>query len=85
MTGSAGVTARDRVIQHHSRCDFHPASADILRNRKNKRHSSQSIRRKIGTRRSALALAPRSRKQGTQAQIQEELRSYPIQWWTEEG
>src|SRR5260221_7317543 len=85
--------ARDRVIQHHSRCDFHPASADILPNRKNKRHSSrlawdaaascsESIHRKIGTRRSASSRASRNPKPGTRAPIQEELRSYPIQLWT---
>src|SRR5258708_38951307 len=79
---------RDRVIQRQNRCDFRPASADILPNRKNKTHSSrqpwgagascnESIRRKIGMRQSASFLASRTRKQGTQARIQEELRSYP--------
>jgi hypothetical protein len=30
-----------RIIQQHNSRNFHPASADILSNRKNKRHSSR--------------------------------------------
>ena len=73
MAGSAGVRRRHRVIQHYSKCDFASASADILPNRKNKRRSSRQawggaasrswcIRRKTGMRRSAFALASRSRR-----------------------
>ena len=83
------------MIQDYSKCDFDPASADILPNRKNKRRSNRQawgaaascswcIRRKIGMRRSAFALASRSRRPDTRGRTREQPRSLHDYLWTTE-
>jgi hypothetical protein len=41
MIGLSGCLGTGRIIPQRNSCDFYPASADILPNRKNKRHSSR--------------------------------------------